>query len=121
MSPVDDSLELVERSFAFSSLILLPYSNKAATAAASSWESSLDSSRVLGLLLNSIGSSTNTSSKPESRGGRGVSGLDDEDCLGLALIAVGGCRLPPWPLALVMFLRCWGPGWASVLGGEDPS
>ena len=55
MSPADDSLESVERSLAFSSLILLPYSNRAATAAASSWESSLDSSRVLGLLLNSIG------------------------------------------------------------------
>ena len=121
MSPADDSLESVERSLAFSSLILLPYSNRAATAAASSWEFSLESLRVLGLLLDSTGVLTNTSSKPESRGVRGVSGLDDEDCLGLALTVVGGCRLPPWPPALVMFLRCRGPGWASALGGEDPS
>ena len=104
MSPTDDPLESVERSLALSSLILLPYSNMAATAAALSWESSLDSSYVPGPLLDSIGSSTNMSPKPESRGGRGVSGLDDEDCLGLALIAVGGCRLPPWTLALAMFL-----------------
>ena len=121
MSSADDSLESVGRSLAFSSLIFLPYSNRAATAVALSWESSLDSSHAPGPLLDSIGSSTNTSPKPEFRGGRGVSGLDDEDCLGLALIAVGGCRLPLWPLALVMFLRYWGPDWASVLGGEDPS
>ena len=120
MSPADDSLESVERSLAFSSLILLPYSNRAATAAASSWEFSLESLRVLGLLLDSTGVLTNTSSKPESRGVRGVSGLDDEDCLGLALTVVGGC-LVPWPLALVMSLRCLSPGWASALGGEDPS
>ena len=121
MSPADDPLESVERSLALSSLILLPYPNRAATAAALSWESSLDSSHAPGSLLDSIGSSTNTSPKPESRGGRGVSGLDDEDCLGLALIAVGGCRLPLWPLVLAVFLGCWGPDWASVLGGEDPS
>ena len=119
MSSADDSLESVGRSLAFSSLIFLPYSNRAATAAALSWESSLDSSRVLGLPLSNIGSSINISRK-ESRAGRGVSGLDDEDCLGLALIAVGGCRLPPWPPVLVMSLRCWDPGWASALGGEDP-
>ena len=88
MSPADDSLESVERSLALSSLILLPYSNMAATAAALSWESSLDSSYAPGPLLDSIGSSTNMSLKPESRGGRGVSGLDDEDCLGRVLAAM---------------------------------
>ena len=119
-SSAGDSLESVERSLAFSSLILLPYSNRAATAAASSWEFSLESLRVLGLLLDSTGVLTNTSSKPESRGVRGVSGLDDEDCLGLVLTVVGGC-LAPWPPALVISLRCRSPGWASALGGEDPS
>ena len=121
MSPADDPLESVERSLALSSLILLPCSNRAATAAALSWESSLDSSHAPGPLLGSTGSSTNISPKPESRGGRGVSVLDDEDCLGLALIAVGGYRLPLWPPALAVFLGCWGPDWASVLSGEDPS
>ena len=95
MSSADDSLESVERPLALSSLTLLPYSNMAATAIALSWESSLDSLYVPGPLFGSIGSSASMSPKPEFRGGRGVSGLDDEDCLGFALTAVGGYRLSP--------------------------
>ena len=120
MSPTDELLESVDRSLAFSSLILLPYSNRAATAEALSWESSLDSPCALGLFPSNTGSSTNTSWKPAPRGGRGFSGLDDEDCLGFTLIAVEGCRLSPWLPVLVIFLNCRGPGWVSVGGEESP-
>ena len=61
VSLADDPLESVERSLAFASLIFLPYSNRAATAVALSWESSLDSPCALGLLPINIGSSINMS------------------------------------------------------------
>ena len=74
MSPADDSLESVERSLVPSSLMLLPYSMRAAIVE----ESSLDSSRVRGLLIVNTGSSSSMSQK-EFRSGREASGLDDED------------------------------------------
>ena len=87
MSPADDSLELVERSLVPSSLILLPYSMRAAIAEVLSWESSSDSSRVRGLLIMSTGSSSSMS-RIEFRSGRRASGLDDEDRPGPVPIAV---------------------------------
>ena len=94
MSSVGDSLESVERRLAFSSLILLPYSTRAATMEASSWELS-DSSRVRGLFVDNTGSSSRMSWKG-SRSGRMASGLDDEDRPGFALTIIRGgfCRLP---------------------------
>ena len=119
MSPTDDSLESVQRSLVLSSLILLPCSKRAATAEALSWESSSDSSRVHGFLGNT--GSSSSMSRMESRSGRGVSGLDDEDCLGRVLTAMSG---EFWPLpcfsVLVMSLKGCDSGWASALGGDDP-
>ena len=70
-----------------SSLILLPYSTRAAIAEVLSWESSSDSSLVRGLLIgNTVHRLVCPERSPES--GRKASGLDDEDRLRPVLTAV---------------------------------
>ena len=110
MSPADDSLESVERSLVFSSLILLPYSIRAAIVEVLSWESSLDSSRVRGLLIVNTGSSSSISRK-EPRSGCEASGLDYEDRAKPVPVAMRGeVRLVPRSSVLVTSLRGWDPG-----------